>query len=79
MFGASLISAVLGTKLPGEGSIYLNQTLQFLGPVYIGDTITARVTVSKVREDKSIVTLETLCENQRGETIMRGEAVVLVE
>jgi len=79
MLGASLISAVLGTELPGQGSIYLSQTLQFLGPVYIDDTITARVKVAKVREDKSIVTLETLCENQRGETLIRGEAVVLVE
>jgi 3-hydroxybutyryl-CoA dehydratase len=79
MFGASLISAVLGTELPGEGSIYLSQTLQFLGPVYIDDTVTARVTVMKVKEDKSIVTLETACENQRGETIIRGEAIVLVE
>jgi 3-hydroxybutyryl-CoA dehydratase len=79
MLGASLISAVLGTELPGTGSIYLSQTLQFLGPVYIGDVVTARVTVTKVRQDKSIVTLETVCENQRGETIIRGEAVVLVE
>jgi acyl dehydratase len=79
MFGASLISAVLGNELPGEGSIYLSQTLQFLGPVYIDDTVTARVTVMKVKEDKSIVTLETACENQRGETVIRGEAIVLVE
>ncbi len=92
MLGASLISAVLGTELPGKGSIYLSQTLQFLGPVYIDDTVTARVTVQKVREDKSmrgphagsprgvlVVTLETVCENQRGETLIRGEAVVLVE
>jgi 3-hydroxybutyryl-CoA dehydratase len=79
MFGASLISAVLGTELPGPGSIYLSQTLQFLGPVYIDDMLTARVTVQKIREDKSIVTLETVCENQRGETLIRGEAVVLVE
>jgi 3-hydroxybutyryl-CoA dehydratase len=79
MLGASLIAAVLGTELPGKGSIYLNQTLQFLGPVYIDDTVTARVTVTRVREDKSIVTLETVCENQRRETIIRGEAIVLVE
>lgn len=79
MLGASLISAVLGTELPGQGSIYLSQTLQFLGPVYIDDTVTARVTVTKVREDKSIVTLETVCENQNGETLIRGEALVLVE
>jgi 3-hydroxybutyryl-CoA dehydratase len=79
MLGASLISAVLGTELPGTGSIYLSQTLQFLGPVYLDDTVTARVTVTKVREDKSIVTLATVCENQSGETLIRGEAVVLVE
>lgn len=79
MLGASLISAVLGTELPGKGSIYLSQTLQFLGPVYIDDTIAARVTVQKVREDKAIVTLETVCENQRGETVIKGEAIVLVE
>jgi 3-hydroxybutyryl-CoA dehydratase len=79
MLGASLISAVLGNELPGSGSIYLNQTLQFLGPVYIEDTITARVTVTRIREDKSIVTLETTCENQRGEIVIRGEAIVLVE
>ena len=77
MFGASLISAVLGTELPGTGSIYLSQTLQFLAPVYLDDTLTARVTATKVREDKPIVTLETVCENQRGETLIRGEAVVL--
>lgn len=79
MFGASLISAVLGTELPGSGSIYLSQTLQFLGPVYLDDVLTARLTVTKVREDKSIVTLETVCENQRGEMVIRGEAAVLVE
>jgi 3-hydroxybutyryl-CoA dehydratase len=79
MFGASLISAVLGNELPGTGSIYLSQTLKFLAPVYLGDIVTARVTVTKIRDDKPIVTLECVCENQRGETIIRGEAVVLVE
>ena len=79
MFGASLMSAVIGNELPGTGSIYLNQTLKFLAPVYLGDTVTARVTVTGIREDKPIVTLETVCVNQRGETIIKGEAVVLVE
>ena len=78
MFGASLISAVIGNDLPGTGSIYLGQTLKFLAPVYLGDTVTARVTVTKIRDDKPIVTLECVCENQRGETLTRGEAVVLV-
>lgn len=79
MLGASLISAVLGTRLPGLGSIYLSQSLTFLGPVYIGDVLTARVTVQKIEGGKPIVTLETVCENQRGEVVIRGEAVVLVE
>ncbi|HBB88882.1 MAG TPA: enoyl-CoA hydratase [Blastocatellia bacterium] len=79
MLGASLISTVLGTKLPGQGAIYLSQTLQFLAPVFPGDTVTASVTVKKIKEGKPIVTLETVCENQRGETLIRGEAVVLLE
>jgi 3-hydroxybutyryl-CoA dehydratase len=79
MFGASLISAVIGNELPGTGSIYLSQTLRFLAPVYLGDTVTARVTVTKIRDHKPIATLETICENQRGETVIKGEAVVMVE
>lgn len=74
---ASLISAVLGTQLPGPGTIYLNQTLRFLAPVFVGDTITATVTVLKVREDKPIVTLKTECANQRGQVVLEGEAIVL--
>lgn len=79
MLGASLISTVLGTKLPGQGAIYLSQTLQFLAPVFPGDTVTAIVTVTKIKEGKPIVTLETFCENQRGEKLIKGEAVVLLE
>jgi 3-hydroxybutyryl-CoA dehydratase len=79
MFGASLISAVIGNELPGTGSIYLSQTLKFLAPVYLGETVTARVTVTRIRDDKHIVTLECVCENQRGEALIKGEAVVMVE
>lgn len=79
MLGASLISAVLANKLPGQGTVYLSQTLQFLAPVFPGDTVTARVRVAKVREDKPIVTLETVCVNQRDEQLIKGEAVVLVQ
>ena len=77
MLSASLISAVLASKLPGEGSIYLGQTLQFVAPVFPGDEITARVTVKEIREDKPIVKLETVCINQRDEVVIRGEATVL--
>ena len=78
MLTASLISSVLANKLPGAGSVYLGQTLQFVAPVFPGDTVTARVTVKEVREDKPIVKLETVCVNQRGDTVIRGEATVLV-
>ena len=77
MLSASLISAVLANKLPGAGSVYLGQTLQFVAPVFAGDEITARVTVKEIREDKPIVKLETVCINQRDEVVIRGEATVL--
>jgi 3-hydroxybutyryl-CoA dehydratase len=77
MLGASLISAVLANELPGRGTVYLSQTLRFTAPVFLGDTVNARVVVKQVREDKPIVTLETVCTNQRGERVVEGEAVVL--
>ena len=77
MLGASLISAVLANELPGRGTVYLSQTLRFTAPVFLGDTVTARVVVKNVREDKPVVTLETVCTNQRGERVVEGEAVVL--
>jgi len=78
MLTASLISSVLANQLPGEGSVYLGQTLQFVAPVFSGDEVTARVTVTDVRENRPIIKLETICVNQRGETVIRGEATVLV-
>lgn len=77
MLTASLISAVLANKLPGEGSVYLGQTLQFVAPVFAGDEITARVTVKEICEDKPIVKLETICVNQRDEVVIRGDATIL--
>jgi len=77
MLTASLISSVLANKLPGEGSVYLGQTLQFVAPVFPGDEVTARVTVKEIREDKPILKLETICVNQRDEIVIRGEATVL--
>ena len=78
MLAASLVSAVLGTRLPGPGTIYLSQTLAFKGPVRLGDTITATVTVKAIKDGKPIVTLDTIVANQRGEVVLSGEAVVLV-
>ena len=78
MLSASLISAVIANELPGEGSIYLGQTLQFVAPVFLDDTVTARVTVASIREDKPILKLETVCTNQRNEVVIKGEATVLI-
>lgn len=79
MLTAGLISAVLGTRLPGPGGIYLGQTLKFLHPVRFGDTITATAEVMDYRSDKHILRLRTICTNQRGETVVEGESVLLVE
>jgi 3-hydroxybutyryl-CoA dehydratase len=77
MLCGGLISAVIGTKLPGPGTIYLSQTLKFMAPAYIGDTVTAKVTIKTIREDKGIYTLETVCFNQDNKHVIEGEAVVM--
>ena len=74
----SLISAIIGTILPGEGTIYLNQTMNFRKPVRIGERITATVEIVGIREDKNILTLNTYCENERGEMVIEGSAIVKV-
>ena len=78
MIAAGFISATLANDLPGPGTVYLSQSLKFKLPVYPGDTITATVEVTAVRPDKPIVTLGTVCTNQDGETVLEGEAVVMV-
>lgn len=74
---AGLISAVIGTRLPGPGSIYDTQELKFLKPVKVGDTITARVEVVEILRERNRVRLKTTCLNQRGEEVLSGEAWVL--
>lgn len=76
---ASLISNVIGNQLPGPGAIYLGSSLRFHAPTYIGDTITATAELKAVRPDKPILTLQTRCYNQRGETVISGEATILYE
>jgi len=78
MIAAGLISAALANDLPGPGTVYLSQTLQFKAPVYPGDTITTMVEVKSVRPDKPIVTLGTVCTNQNDVVVLEGEAVVLI-
>ncbi len=76
MLVASLFSGLIGMKLPGKGSIYLGQTLTFKAPVAIGEQVTASVEIIKIRADKPIVTMRTLCRNSEGKTVIEGEAVV---
>ncbi len=74
-----LISAVLGTKLPGPGAIYLSEQLEFVAPVFIGDTITALVEVTAWRPEKRIITLKTNAYNQENRQVVTGQSVLLVE
>jgi acyl dehydratase len=77
VFTAGLISAAIGTKLPGPGAVYLSQSLKFLKPVKLGDVITARVTVVEVLRERNRIRLATVCLNQRGEEVLTGEAWVM--
>ncbi|HEV6964326.1 bifunctional enoyl-CoA hydratase/phosphate acetyltransferase [Roseateles sp.] len=77
MFGGALISAVLGTRLPGPGTIYLGQTLKFVAPVRIGDVLRVRVTVKAREATHRRVTLDCLCLNQHGQAVIEGEAQVI--
>lgn len=72
----SFISTVIGMKLPGPGTIYLEQQYKFLAPVRIGDTITAKVEVAEIISDKNKALLKTTCTNQNGVTVIDGSAVV---
>ena len=76
MLTAGFISAVLGTQLPGPGTIYMGQELSFLKPVYFGDTITAKCEVSEIIKEK-IVKLKTTATNQQGELVLDGVATVM--
>ncbi len=74
---AGLVSAVIGTRLPGPGTIYLSQDLTFVRPVMLGDTVSARVEVVEVNPVKNRLRLHTSCVNQRGETVLEGAALVM--
>ena len=77
MLSAGLISAVLGTLLPGPGTIYMGQELKFTAPVRIGDTITATGTVSEPNVEKNVAKIETICTNQDGKVVVKGMATVM--
>jgi len=76
MLTAGLISAIIANQLPGPGTIYLKQELNFLAPVHMGDTITGRVEVIEINVEKNRVRLKTTCSNQDGVIVISGEGLV---
>ena len=76
MLSAGFISGVIGTKLPGPGTIYMRQEINFLAPVKIGDTVTTIVEVAEIMAEKKKVRLRTYCINQEDKTVVDGEAIV---
>ena len=76
MLSAGFISAVLGTLLPGPGTIYMGQELRFTRSVAIGDTITATCTLAEMIREKNRVTLDTVCTDENGEIVIKGKATV---
>jgi len=75
----SLFSNLLGTKCPGEGSIYCMQNTRFLKPVYLNETITARVTIDRIDQDKHRIYLKTQAFNETDALVIDGEAMILYE
>ena len=78
MLTASLFSTLLGTRLPGPGTVYVSQNLRFLAPVFLDERLTARVEIVQVRADKPLVTLSTRCFKDDGALVIDGEAMVFV-
>ena len=76
MFGAGILSAVLGTKLPGHGGVYMQQTLSFKKPVFIGDTITGKVEITHLNREKYHIRLSTICVNQDNVVVIDGSALL---
>lgn len=77
MISSSFFSALFGTKLPGPGCVYVNQSLNFKRPVYIGDTVTAIITVTKIDEIKSRVYFDTVCK-VKNKIVIDGEAELYI-
>ena len=79
MLGVSYISSILGTKFPGEGTIYLGQTVKFLAPVFLGDVLEVKAEISELKKGKNDrATLRTTCTNQDGKIVIDGEASVIL-
>jgi len=77
MFGAALISALLGTRFPGPGTIYLGQEIKFTKPVRIGDRLTIQATVTSKNDEKQRIKMDCAVINQDGEVVLKGEAKLM--
>jgi len=77
LFSTSFFSAIFGTRLPGEGCVYVSQSVKFLKPVYIGDTVTATVTVKSIDTNKSRVFFDTIC-TVKNKKVITGEAEIFI-
>ncbi len=78
MISGALISAVLGNEFKERKIVYLSQTMKFIAPVFIDDIVTATATIKEIREDKPIVTVETVCSNQNSEKVVIGEGKIMI-
>lgn len=78
MISGALISAVLGNEFRERKIVYLSQTMKFIAPVFVDDTVTATATVTDIRADKPIITIETVCTNQNGEKVVTGEGKIML-
>lgn len=78
MLTGAFISAVLGDEFAAKKIVYLSQTMRFTAPVFIGDSVTVTSTVKHIREDRGIITLDTVCTNQLGETVVMGESKIML-
>ncbi|WP_227011414.1 hypothetical protein [Alkalilimnicola sp. S0819] len=74
-----MFSYILGTELPGFGTNYLKQRMEYRQPAFYGEALTATVTITRLREDKNLVNLETVCRNAAGDMLVTGEALVLAK
>jgi 3-hydroxybutyryl-CoA dehydratase len=77
MLSAGILSGVIGMQFPGEGTIYISQTMKFLAPVFIGDSLTLMIRVLELIREKNRVRLETVIENQNRKVVFTGEALVM--
>ncbi|MHB0924678.1 MAG: MaoC family dehydratase [Bellilinea sp.] len=77
LLATGLLATVLHTRLPGPGTVCLSQQIEFLGPIFIGDTITAQVEVVAFQPEKHLITLKTTCSNQDARQVLTGQAVLM--